>query len=183
MKKKRAFSLIELVMVILIVGVIAAVGSYLLIFVIQHAMYTPNKMNTGMIAEDAINKIIDGDSLAKGLRFSRQISAVSPTSITFMDQDGKTVIFTLSSNKITRTINAVADNAFLYYAASPSIIIAVGSSGALFSYYDSAGNVTATAANVRRVDINLAVRTGTGSFGQWQGQTERTSSIRVPKFQ
>ncbi len=183
MKNKSGYTLIELVMVILIVGVIAAVGASLLVFTIQHAMYTPNRMNVTMIAEDAINEIIDGDNLAKGLRFSREITAVSPTSITFVDQDGKIVIFALSSNKIIRSINAAADTTFLYYAASSSIIMAAGSSGALFSYYDSAGNVTATAANVRRVEINLKVYTGSGSFAQWQAQAERTSSIRVPKFQ
>lgn len=182
MKNKRGFTVIELVMVVLIVGVVAAVGASLMVFTIQHAMYTPGRMNASMIADDAINNIIDGDSLAKGLRFSRQLTAISATSVTFVDQDGRTVVYTLTGNKITRTVNSAADSSFLYYAASASIVLSAGTSGVLFSYYDSAGNTTAVAADVRRVEINLKVTIGGGSFANWQGQSERSSSVRVPKF-
>ena len=182
---KKAFSLIEFAIVIVIAAIIAAVGTAVLTFSIQNLVYTPNRLNMDMIAQEAIDAIVDGDINAKGLRFSRQITAVAANTVTYVGQDSKTVIITLDTgtNKLTRTINAVADSNFLYYTASSSINITVGRNGALFLYYDSAGSITSTPANVRRIEVNLIAKTQTGSFQNWQGQSEASSSIYVPKFQ
>lgn len=185
MKKRKAFSLIELVMLMAIVGVIAAIGASVAIFAIRQAVYTPNAMNTAMLAEAAIDKIVDGDNLARGLRFSKQITAAGANSVTFVDQDDKTVTIALDTgtHKLTRTINAAADTNFLYYQAASNIAIATGRNGALFIYYDVNENTTSAAANIRRVEVNLAVATGSGSTADWQGKSEQSSSVRVPKFQ
>ncbi len=185
MKQSRGFSLIELTIIIAIVGVLAAVGASVAIFAVQGAVYAPHALNMEMLAEDAINKITDGDGLAKVIRFSRQIAAVATNSETFVDQDEKTVVITLNTgtNKLSRTINAVSDANFLYYQASSDIAITTGRNGALFLYYDANEFATAVPANVRRIEVNLIAKTGSGSFGSWQGQAEESSSIRVPKFQ
>jgi prepilin-type N-terminal cleavage/methylation domain-containing protein len=186
MKKNRSFTLIELVITMLIIGILAGVGSSIIVSVVQDLMYAPKNLNMDMLAQDAMEKIIGGDSnLAHGLRFSKQITAIAANSITFIDQDGKTVVVTLNTgtNKLTRTINAVADNTFLYYSAPADIGFFVGRNAAVFLYYDSAGSVTAIAANVRRVGVNFIARTGTGNFSDWQGKAEISSSIRTSKFQ
>jgi len=184
-KKAKGFSLIELVIAILVIGVIAAVGGSILIFTLQHAMYTPNKLSMDLLASDAMDKITDGDSAAKGLRFARQITAVAANSLTYIDQDGKTVVVTLNTgtNQLARTINAAADNNFLRYQSGAGISIVVGRNSALFLYYDSGGNITAVPANVRRIEINAKALTGSGSFAGRQGQSEFSTDVYVPKYQ
>jgi len=185
MIKNKGFTLIELVMIMLIIGILAGVGSSIIISTVKDLMYAPKNLNMDMLSQDAMDKIIEGDNLAKGLRFNKQITAISANSITFIDQDSKTVIVTLNTgtNKLTRTINALADNTFLYYQSPSDIGFFVGRNAATFLYYDSAGAVTATAANVRRVEINFIARTGTGNFSDWQGKAELSSSIKTSKFQ
>jgi prepilin-type N-terminal cleavage/methylation domain-containing protein len=185
MRDSRGFSLIELIIAILIIGVIAALGGSMLIFTVQHAMYTPNKLTTDFLVSNAMDMIVDGNSSAKGLRFARQITAVAANSVTYIDQDGKTVVVTLNTgtNQLTRTINGSPDNNFLRYQSGTGISIVVGRNSALFIYYDVNGNITATPANVRMVEINAIARTGSGSFGSWQGQSEFSTAVYVPKYQ
>jgi len=185
MRQGNGFTLVELVMVILIVGIMAVVGSSIIYSVVQDLMYAPKNLNMDMLAQDAMDKIIDGDNLVEGLRFSQKITAIAANSITFTDQNENTVVITLDTgtNRLTRSINAVADNSFLYYQSPSDVGIFTGRNGALFLYYDSAGAVTATAANVRRVEVNFIARTGTGNFSDWQGKAELSSSIRTSKFQ
>lgn len=185
MSNKRGFSLIELVMTILIIGILTALGASLLVFGLENSVFTPNSLNMDMLAQEAIGKIVDGDNLAKGLRFSRQITASADNSVGFVDQDGKNVVITLDTlnNRLSRTINSLNDPTFLYYAANSRVNIVTGRKGRLFTYYDSSENTTTTAANVRRVEVNLVARTSSGIFQNWQGSVEQSSSVRVPKFQ
>jgi prepilin-type N-terminal cleavage/methylation domain-containing protein len=186
MKPNKGFSIIELVIAMLIIGIVAAVGASVVVFTIQDLIYTPAQLNMNMLAEEALGKIIDGDSSAAGLRFSRQITdASTSTSVTFIDQSGRTVQITLNTgtNKLSRTINSVTDANFLYYSSASNIALSAGSSGAFFTFYDASGSTTNTAANVRMVDIDLACRTSGGAFGNWQGSSQQRSAIKVSKLQ
>jgi len=184
MINKKGFSLVEMAMVITILAIVFAVSSSMVIFVVQDLIYSSNVLNMDMLANAALDEISYGDNLAGGLAFSQQITASAVNSVTFTDQSGRTVIITLNTgtNKITRTINAVADNNFLYYGARSGINFVVGKNGQMFTYYDSTDTTTATAANVRRVEINFIVRSGAGNFTNWQGSVERSSSVSTPKF-
>ena len=171
-------------MVITILAIVFAVSSSMVIFVTQDLIYSSSVLNMDMLANDALDKIIYGDNLAGGLLFSKQISASSDNSVTFTDQSDRVVIITLNTgtNKITRTIDTVADNNFLYYGARTGINFVVGRNAKMFTYYDSTDTATTTAANVRRVEINFIVRYQTGSFTNWQGSVERSSSVSTPKY-
>ncbi|MDD5431718.1 MAG: hypothetical protein PHO70_01855 [Candidatus Omnitrophica bacterium] len=184
MKKNKGFSTIELVVIISIIGIIAAVTTSIIISSLQGLVYTPNNLNMDMLVQDALDKIVDGDNLAGGLRFCKNITAFSPNSITFTDQNSKTVIITLDTgtNKLTRTINAVADNTFLYYQGSSTIKITTGRNGALFLYYNSSEGTPVSASAIRRIAINLIAYTGSGTFVNWQGKAEYTTSVWTPRF-
>jgi prepilin-type N-terminal cleavage/methylation domain-containing protein len=184
MKNNKGFSLIELVVIITIIGIILSVTSAILVSSIQGMVYLPNSLNMDMLAQDALDKIVDGDNLAGGLRFCKNITAFSANSITFTDQNSKTVVITLDTgtNKLTRTINAVSDPTFLYYQGSSGIKVTTGRNGALFLYYDASESTPLIASNIRRIAVNLVAFTGSGTFANWQGSAEYTTSIRTPRF-
>ena len=182
-KQRNAFTLIELIMVIAIIGVLSVSGAWLMVYFVRNSAYIPNQLNTDMAASDALKIMIEGDSQAKGLRFSRLISAIpSNNQITFTNQDGQSISYRLDTgtNSLYRSISGGAEAQIPYYATGVSI---TGKSGTLFTYYDVNEAVTAVAANVRRIAIDLIVKTGSGSYNDWQGQSGQGSSIAVDKYQ
>lgn len=179
---KKSFTLIELVMVIVIIGIISTVGAWIMLYFIKNAIFVPNQMNTDMAVSDAMGIMVNGNAQAKGLRFSRAITAVSGTSdITFVNQDSQTVRYYLSSGSLYRTINAGAAEVFPYYTATGMTMS--GKGGTLFTYYDVNEAVTSTPANIRRVVIGLVGQTGSGNYSDWQGKSDQMSSIKVNKYQ
>lgn len=183
-RKKRAFTLIELIMVIMIIGVLSVSGAWLMVYFVRNSVYIPNQLNTDMLASDALKIMIEGDSSAKGLRFSRAITAIpSNYQMTFTNQDTQSISYRMDTgtNKLYRSINGALEAQIPYYAVSGVSI--TGKSGALFTCYDANEAVTAVAANVRRIAINLITSTGSGSFDDWQGQSGQGSAIAVKKFQ
>lgn len=168
----------------MIIGVLSVSGAWLMVYFVRDSVYIPNQLNTDMLASDALKIMIEGDSSTKGLRFSRVITAIpSAYQMTFTNQDSQSISYRMDTgtNKLYRSIDGAAEALIPYYTTSGVSI--TGKSGALFNYYDASETVTAVAANVRRIAINLIASTGSGSFDDWQGQSGQGSSIAVKKFQ
>jgi len=184
MKSKQAFTFIEIIMVMAIVGILAGSGAWLMANTVKNSIFIPNQLNMDKLASDALNIMIEGDNQAKGLRFSRIISAIAANRVDFIDSDGKIVYFRLDTgtSKLYRSINGAGEVALPYYSGIAGIALN-GKSGTLFTYYDSADAVTATAANVRRIRMILIAKTGTGLYNDWQGQSEQASSVALDRFQ
>jgi prepilin-type N-terminal cleavage/methylation domain-containing protein len=181
---KNAFTLIELIMVIAIIGILSVSGAWLMAYFVKDSVYIPNQLNADMAASDAIKIIIEGDNQAKGLRFIRLISAIpNNNQITFTNQDNQSISYRLdlSANKLYRSVSGAAEAQIPYYAGGNVNIAA--RSGALFTCYDANEAVTTVPANVRRIAVNLVAATGSGSSQDWQGQSVQGSSITVNKFQ
>ena len=181
---RRSFTLIELLMIIAIIGILAGSGAWLMSNTIKNSVFIPNQLNMDKLTKDALDIMIEGDNQAQGLRFSRIITAITANRIDFVDGGGKTVYFRLDTvgNKLYRSINGAAEVALPYYSGLAGIAI-TGKAGALFTYYDSADAVTAVPANVRRIQMILIAKTGTGSYNDWEGNSEQATSINVEKLQ
>lgn len=182
-KRHNGFTLIELIMVIVIIAIISGGGAYIMSYLIQSAVFIPNKLNMDMLASDALNIMIEGDVQAKGLRFSQSVTDIQPFQITFNNQDNQIINFQLDtlSDKLYRSIDG-NPAALIPYYIPPSGINLTGKNGQLFLYYDGNDAITANPVDVRRIAISLIAMTGSGDFNQWQGKSELSSAIAVKRF-
>lgn len=177
------FTIIELIVVLGIIGVLSVSGAYLMIYLVQNSVVIPNKLNMDMVAQESLDTIIETDGVAKGLRFSRSITNIKGNQITFINQDNQSIRYRLdtSAKKLYRSIGGAAETFIPYYVKAGINI--TGKDDKLFTYYDDHNEETNDAGDVRRIDINLIAKTGTGSYSDWQGQSEQGSSIAVKRFQ
>ncbi len=183
LKHKTALTLVELMVVLVVVAILGRASSALLVHFTQNSVFQANHLNTDMIAHDIMERILDGDTQAEGLRTSLQITSIADNDITYVDEDSNSVRFRLDTGTdiLYRSINAGAEEKVPYYL--PSGITIQGTSDVMFTYYDSAEAVTAVAANVRLIRISIIARMGTGSFDNLEGESDLKTAVRVNKFQ
>ena len=181
---KKGFTLVELIMVIAVIAVLAASSSWIMAYTVKNSVFIPNQLGMDKLAKDALDIMIDGDAQAKGLRFSRIITALAANRVDFIDGDGKTVYFRLDSgtNKLYRSINGGVEANIPSYSSLSGLNLS-GKSGSLFTYYDLANAVTANPAAVRRILMILIAKSGTGLYNDWEGQSEQASSVAFNKLQ
>jgi len=186
-KLLRGFSLIEVLMVIAIIAVLSGAGAWIMVYTVKNSVFIPNQLNMDKLANDALNIMITGDKQASGLRFSRSITAIAANQVNFINQDGAAIIYRLDTgtNKLYRKIDAAAEINLPFYANIGNIAISgpTASPTTIFTYYDSAEISTAVAADVRRIQIILVAKSGTGSYNDWEGSSEQITSIAVDKLQ
>ncbi len=183
-RSKKGVTLVELIMVIVIIGILSVPGTHIMFHLIKNSVFVPNKLNMDMLASDALDIIVDGDGQAKGLRFSRSVTSIQDYQVVFSNQDNQTISYRLDSvgQKLYRSISGGAEKVIPFYAA-PTGINMLGKNNKVFVYYDAAEAVTANPAAVRRIEITLVARTGSGSYDNWQGASEQSTSVAVKKYQ
>jgi len=183
-RKSRGFTFIEAMMVMVIIGVIAASGAYVMLYVVQNSVFIPNKLNVEMIGQDLLDIMLEGDPSAKGLRLSNSITTASANTVGFINTTGQTVEFLWDgvAKRINRRINGASWIIVPGYVPTGVYIDRKGASS-VFTYYDANEAQTSTPANVRRIKIEFKVTSGTGVYSDWQSEAEFSSSMAVRKFQ
>lgn len=182
MKRSAGFTLIELVMIILITGLLSVAGLHIMQFTVQNSFYLPNQVQADLVAAEAIEIMVEGDSQAKGLRFCKGVTTATGNQVAVTNQDGQTISYRLDAGTgiLYRKIDAAAEVMIPYFKAADMTLSGVG--GALFTYYDAAEAVTAVPANVRRINIDLIAKNGAGSSDKYEGISQQSSSVKVNKY-
>ncbi|MFH1386497.1 MAG: type II secretion system protein [bacterium] len=183
----KGFTLIELVMVIVLVGILGTVGSALLAPIVNLYFFTPNQTRIESIANLINDRIIEGDAGAKGLRIIKSISAATDTSITYTDVDLKSV--TLSWNSVTgkfsRTTPAGTEILPKEYPNN-DIVVNGQTAGIIFKYYTSAEALISTPvaapSTIGRVQLNLVATTGTGIISSYGTKFLINSGVHIKQF-
>ncbi|MFH0985189.1 MAG: prepilin-type N-terminal cleavage/methylation domain-containing protein [Candidatus Omnitrophota bacterium] len=179
-RSQKGFTLIELVMIILLTSILALSGYHLMNLVVRNTFFLPNEVQADLVAAEAMEILVEGDDLARGLRFCKVVTTASANQIVVTNQDDKTITYNLSGGSLFRTIAPGGAVMIPYFKAGDMTLS--GSGGSLFTYYDSAEAVTATPANVRRIKIDLVAQNGTGSSDNYEGYSQQSSSVKVNKY-
>ena len=180
MKRARGFTLIELVMVILITSLLAVAGIHIMNFTLHNTFFLPNQVQADLVAAEALEILVEGDSQAKGLRFCKAVTDASSSSITVTNQDDLAIIYTLAGGMLYRNIDSGGNVQIPYFNTADMVLSGAG--GSLFTYYDSADAVTAVPANIRRINIDLIAKQGGGSSDKYEGFSQQSTSVKVNKY-
>ncbi len=144
-RQQTGFTLIEMIMVILLLGIIGAVTVKVLsqgLLAVQTEQLVNDAVWQGQIA---IQRMVREISMA---RSPADISTASADTFAFTDINGNTITYARGKTTLTRNGIALAD----------------GISSLTFSYQDRNGNTTADATTIRYVTISINVTLNNGNY-------------------
>jgi len=198
-KNRKAASLIEMIMVILVIGIISAIACGVVIYFVQMFIYSPRQLDVEKIALEVSKTMIEGDPDIRGLRFTREIIDASDAQFSYTygyptaaDQLSVRYRWDNTDGHIYRSTstddgsNWSAESPIPYYIPSSITIDGKTTTGVIFNY-TKAGDVDWVSgsdplADIRRVVIDITVTTGTGEFSNFQGRLDITSSVEIKDY-
>jgi prepilin-type N-terminal cleavage/methylation domain-containing protein len=137
--KQKGFTLIEMIIVIVILGVVATFAGMMISVAARGSNQQYQLSSAGAEAQQGLER------MAREIRIALPSTlTMNATSVSFTDVNGESISFSLSSGNLLRGSNVLIE----------------GVSSLTFSYYDSAGAVTSTAADVRYIAVNMTVNDG-----------------------
>lgn len=182
MESNKGFTLVEAIMTMVIIAVIALTSAGLLIYFAQNMIFIPKKLSVDMVGGDILDMMVEGDTQAKGLRFATEIVTAKKRRVKFTDPDGKIVRFRVNKDnkKAYRKIDGTETVIPYYFPAGMKV---KGKNNIVFKYYDSDENLLATPvadpSSIRRIEMTLIVKTGTGKYEDWEGKIQLGTSVFV----
>ncbi|MBU1913185.1 MAG: prepilin-type N-terminal cleavage/methylation domain-containing protein [Candidatus Omnitrophica bacterium] len=145
---KRGFTLVELVIVIVIIGIAASTIGFMLLGTINAWTFKFNRSDIlwdGRLAMDRMTREI------RTIRNSTSVTTASAVQFRFTDTGNKDITYSLSSTNLNRTEDGIAN------------LLAADVSSITFTYYYANGTVipapavSPSATDIRRVRINLTL--------------------------
>ena len=160
----RGFTLVELVITIVLIGILSAVGSTM----ISDSFTTTRSVNSSQGIAGQARYVIEriGREIRETKYLSDKTYAITPTSATKL-------IFT-KSNDVTVTINNSGANLTLGYSSPATTSTLTNQVGSFaVTYYDVSGAITNSNSAIRFVQISLTLRDPTS--GQSIAQRTRVA--------
>jgi len=185
---KKAATLIELIITILILVVIGSAGVAFFIPMMHLFFYSPSQLMVDNVAQDLASIIIEGDNNAKGLRFSKSITSADEDEITFTNTDNDTIVYRwdATEEKVFRNINSTGESAIPYSYYKNVILKGSASDSEIFQYYDSSASKiavpVASVSSIESIRMNLIIQAGPGKIEASQGRIEINTGIDIKQY-
>jgi len=138
LKKQQGFTLIELIIVTVLIGFLGVGAVEMLRIGVESQIKVQNAQSAAWDGQIAITRMTED---LHAIKSAADITTASASALTFKNYDGTTVSYALSGGQLLRNSYALADNV----------------TSLVFTYYNSAGSVTTTLANIRYIGINLSI--------------------------
>jgi len=189
-KRIKAFSLIELIITILVLIVIGSASVAFFVPMMNIFFYSPSQLMVDQTAQELLNVIVEGDNRAKGLRYSKHISAADEDTITFVNSDDDTIIYRWDATDeiVYRNINGAGDEAIPAKYFGTITVRGRTSDSQIFLYYDSSAstiNVPVASPNLDSIEairMDLTIEAGTGNVKANQGRIDVRTGIDIKQY-
>ena len=148
-RKENGFTLIEVIVSLLLIGIMAVLGGMFLVAIAQGYVFSQQNNRTSLNAQLALAKMVKEISslgIETGTITAAAVTAAGATSITYTYTDSVT-------GTVTHTI---ARNGTQIQFDGIRLVDSVAAFA--LAYFDNTGTATATLANIRRVDIALTLQ-------------------------
>ena len=207
MKLEKGVTLIELVMTIMIVGIMASAFISMFLPQVNLFFFLPNAIRVQNASSDVVASIVEGDRLAKGLRYAEpdKLSKITHT-VGITAADPNAIAYTyFDANRVSHTAKVYLDTVdfsmkrqidggtpqILSNGGAPGTggITVTSESAALFTPFKfyNISNSELTGAAIKPLDIyfitvTFYASTGGGNVKQQQSQTLRKVAVKVRHF-
>jgi prepilin-type N-terminal cleavage/methylation domain-containing protein len=155
LSNEKAFTLIEVIVSLVLAGIMAAVVGLGLVKIAQSYIFAKQNSETVQKAQIAMTRIVKELGAAEPSGTSTAITAAGTTTVSYKRREpiGSSTFIsnTISINPIPSSSNGQVQ------MNGATLINNVVTSSSSFAYFDAAGNITATLAKIRRIDITLSV--------------------------
>lgn len=191
-KNKKGVTLIELIITITAISIIALAVGTVIIYLWQEFLYLPKQLNVRQVGQAILDEITEGTESVRGLRFAKSITSASVSQINYKygypattDEHTVTLRWDNTNKRFYRAIDGGAEEAIPYYSVGTN---AQGKTTptTVFTYYKADGSawVSGTDAliTIKRVQIDINITTGTGSFAAYEGNLNMSSSIEIKQY-
>lgn len=142
MLKQTGFTLLEFVMVIVIIAILAGIGSTQLYQGLSSYVQSNDMNTTDWQANAALERLFRE---IRSVNRSAAITTASASVLTFTNGSNTSLTYQITSGNLVEGANTLASNA----------------TALAFTYYDRNGAVTSTIANIRFVKIDLTLTENT----------------------
>jgi len=148
MKKEKGFTLIEVIIVIIVVGIISVIIGSMLLGVVKAWTFKFNRNDILWDGRLAINRITRE---IREVRNTTSVITASSSQFRFINTGNVNITYSLSSTNLNRTENGTTN------------LLASNVSALTFTYYNASGTsipaptVSPSATNIRRVRISLTL--------------------------
>ena len=199
-RNKKAATLVEMVMVISVIAIIGATIAGTIVFFVQLFIYSPRQLDVQKIGERLNSIMIEGDQDTRGIIYTRSVIDASATQFSYTygyptadDQlsvrfrwDG-TAKHIYQSTSTNGGSSWSAEAVIPYHMPSSITIDGKDTPSVIFTYKkaNDADWVSGSddLVDIRRLILSINAKSGAGSFADFQGATDITSSVEIKNFQ
>ena len=194
----KSATLIELIVLILLIAIIASLVAGSVLFFVQMFVYSPRQMDAQKISQELSSTIFEGIENVRGVRYARSVIDASDTQFSYTygyptSEEELSVRFRWDATdkhfyRSTSTDGGSiwsAETVIPYYISSVVTIDNDDDPSVIFTYKkdDDEDWDTGDVDDIRRVAMDIDIKTGTGLFSSLEGSLKLTASAEIKNFQ